>query len=233
MNWTDLVATFRLDLLALLAVSGVLGAAVGLQREINGKPAGLRTNTLICLGACLFTLVSVGMAGGSGGDPGRIAAQIVTGVGFIGAGTILHGRGSVTGLTSAATIWVVAAIGMAVGIGWVLEAAGATLFLLVVLGILGRLETYVHRRVGSSKLSVQVKADPKYVDQIQEVLGQAGVQVEDLRTDVAGDQMTVNLRIRGAQHNRDKAKLSVMRATGIWSVSDLDHEAKGGEGRKA
>ena len=224
MHWSDLVSTFRLDILALLAVSGVLGAAVGLEREIAGKSAGLRTNALICFGSCLFTLCSIGVTASGRGDPARIAAQIVTGVGFIGAGTILRGRGTaVLGLTSAATIWVVAAIGMAVGIGWVLEAAGATLFLLIVLAILGRLERYVHRRIGSSHLSVRVKADPKNVDNIQEVMGQAGVKVEELETDVEGDVMTVNLRIQGPQHSRDRAKLEVMRATGIWSVSDLDH----------
>ncbi len=137
--WPELVEALRLDLLARLVLAVVLGGAVGLERETRKKSAGLRTNILICVGATLFTQLSVGLAG-EHGDPARLAAQIVTGVGFIGAGTILHSRGTVTGLTSAATIWVVAAIGVALGSGALLEATGATLLLLVVLAALGRLE---------------------------------------------------------------------------------------------
>jgi putative Mg2+ transporter-C (MgtC) family protein len=135
--WVDLARDLRLDLLGSLATAIVLGAAVGLERELRGKAAGLRTNVLICVGSTLFTWLSIEIAGPYG-DPGRIAAQIVTGVGFIGAGTILHARGHISGLTSAATIWLVAAIGVAVGAGAVLEAAGATFFVLVVLGLLRR-----------------------------------------------------------------------------------------------
>ena len=121
--WPDLVRELRLDLLWSLVMAMVLGAAIGLERELHGKAAGLRTNILICVGATLYTQLSLYLAGPEG-DPGRIAAQIVTGVGFIGAGTILHARGHVSGLTSAATIWFVAAIGIAVGAGATLEATG-------------------------------------------------------------------------------------------------------------
>ncbi len=117
-----------------LLLSAVLGGVIGLQRELSGKEAGLRTNMLICLGSALFTVLSIYAFSGS--DPARIAAGIATGIGFIGAGVILHrGGGDVIGLTSAATIWVVAAIGMAAGAGmyWIAPAAtvlvSATLFL--------------------------------------------------------------------------------------------------------
>ncbi len=142
--WPDLVRELRLDLLWALVMAMVLGAAVGLERELHGKAAGLRTNILICVGAALYTQLSLYLAGPEG-DPGRIAAQIVTGVGFIGAGTILHARGAISGLTSAATIWFVAAIGIAVGAGATLEATGATLLVLLVLGLLRPLEKYVNR----------------------------------------------------------------------------------------
>ena len=98
----------------LLAVT--LGTIVGYEREHEGKPAGMRTHGMVALGAALFTVVSIHGFGGAG-DPARIAAQIVTGVGFLGAGAILHGRGSVQGLTTAASLWVTAAIGTAVGTG--------------------------------------------------------------------------------------------------------------------
>ncbi len=102
----------RLDLLVRLALAVVLGGAIGWEREASGKPAGLRTNILICVGAALFTDLSIrfgGLAiGGVVRDPARIAAQIITGIGFLGSGTIIQARGTVTGLTTAATLCVVA-----------------------------------------------------------------------------------------------------------------------------
>src|SRR5690349_19018576 len=102
-SWTEMVSTLRLDLLFKLLLDVVLGGIIGLEREIAGKPAGLRTNILICVGAALLTDVSVqitmGIYPGAPrlGDPSRIAAQIVSGVGFIGAGTIMQAKGAVTG----------------------------------------------------------------------------------------------------------------------------------------
>lgn len=132
-----------------LLLALVLGAAIGLEREFSGKPAGLRTNILICVGAELFTELSLraatggsGMAG-AGADPSRIAAQIVSGIGFLGAGTIIVLRGTVVGLTTAATIWVVAAIGMAVGFGHPVVAVGATILVLVTLVLLAQVERLI------------------------------------------------------------------------------------------
>lgn len=132
----------RLDLLGELLLAAVLGGAIGWERERAHKPAGLRTNILICVGAALIADLSgrVAAAAGPPADPGRIAAQIVSGIGFLGAGTIIQSRGSVTGLTTAATMWVVAAIGMAVGFGYDVEAAGATILVLIALIPLGWIE---------------------------------------------------------------------------------------------
>lgn len=131
----------RLDLLGGLLLASLLGGAIGWEREYAGKPAGLRTNILICVGATLLTDLSVLAAELSSiADPGRIAAQIITGVGFLGAGTIIQSRGNVTGLTTAATLWVVAAIGMAIGFGALVEAVGTTLLVLVALVPLRRVE---------------------------------------------------------------------------------------------
>lgn len=134
------VEVFRLDLGAKLFIAIIAGGAVGLQRELRHKPAGLRTNILICMGSALLMDLSMAIAGTHGGDPGRIAAQVVTGIGFLGAGTILHTRGTITGLTSAATIWVVAAIGLTAGAGFMFEALAATITVMVVLEGLGWLE---------------------------------------------------------------------------------------------
>lgn len=103
------------DIAAILLAVGC-GAAVGLERQLKHKPAGLRTNILICLGAAVFTVISRQMAGGQN-SIARIAAQIVTGVGFLGAGAVIQDRGGIHGLTTAATIWLVASIGMACGAG--------------------------------------------------------------------------------------------------------------------
>ncbi len=140
-----LIQDLRLDLLLRLSLGIVLGGAIGFERELQRKAAGLRTNILICVGAVLFTELSIGMSSASG-DPARIAAQIVTGVGFLGAGTIIQGRGIVTGLTTAATMWLVAAIGMAVGFGALLEATGATLLVLLVLSVLRPIERVIATR---------------------------------------------------------------------------------------
>ena len=223
MDWNQLVADLRLDLLLALCIAAVLGAAVGFEREVHAKPAGLRTNILICVGACLFTKLSSEIGGvGLPGDPSRIAAQVVSGVGFIGAGTILRGKGSVTGLTSAATIWVVAAIGMAVGAGWLGEAVGTTFLILLVLTFLGRLEAFVQFRADTSEVSLEIDADESYLERLHEIVTQSGVRVEEMDSETDGDKLRVHMRMRGAKHNRDKAKLSVLRASRIASVSELD-----------
>lgn len=132
--------------LRLLAATG-LAAAIGLEREAHGHSAGLRTHILVGLGACLLTVASIGMAG-SQYDPARIAAGIVTGIGFIGAGAIMREGASVKGLTTAASIWVVAAIGIAAGMGWWDGACLATLLALCSLLVLRWLEAWVEQRRG-------------------------------------------------------------------------------------
>jgi putative Mg2+ transporter-C (MgtC) family protein len=140
------IEAFRLDLGLKLLIAILTGGGIGLEREFRGKPAGLRTNILICVGSALLMDLSIRVAG-PGGDPGRIAAQVVTGIGFIGAGTILHTRGTVSGLTSAATIWVVAAIGLTAGAGYHFEALAATATVMIVLRGLGWIEgNYLPRR---------------------------------------------------------------------------------------
>src|SRR5271166_7055893 len=126
--------------LARLVLAAVLGGIIGLDRELKHRPAGLRTNMFICFGAALFTVLSDVLAGEHTGDHTRIAAQIIPGIGFIGAGSILHTRGLTTGLTTAATLFVVASVGMAAGGGLYLTAFFATGLVLLSLFLLGHLE---------------------------------------------------------------------------------------------
>jgi putative Mg2+ transporter-C (MgtC) family protein len=128
MNWPDVIS---------LLVAAVLGGVIGLERELRGKPAGLRTNIIICLGSCIFTIISTSL---SGSDPGRIAAQIVTGIGFLGAGAIIHSGIGIQGLTTAAGIWIVASIGMACGARMYFLALVAAFLTLIVLLLLSPLE---------------------------------------------------------------------------------------------
>jgi len=115
-----------------LLLAALLGAIIGYQRERAGKPAGLRTHTLICVGAALFTIASI--YGFSGASPAQVAAGIVAGIGFLGAGAIFHREtGIVQGLTTAATIWAVAAVGLLAGAGLYLISAVATAVILIVL----------------------------------------------------------------------------------------------------
>ena len=130
-----------------LLLAAGLGAAVGLEREYHQKPAGLRTNILIALGSALFTILSLQMTQGVA-DTSRVAGQIVTGIGFLGGGAILRSGDSIHGMTTAATIWVNAAIGIAAGTGQFALAAFATALTLVVLAVLPPIELYFERRAG-------------------------------------------------------------------------------------
>jgi putative Mg2+ transporter-C (MgtC) family protein len=133
------------DAFVRIAVAAALGLTLGLEREFHHKAAGLRTNVLITIGAALFTLMSILLPGGPG-DQARIAAQVVTGVGFLGAGAILHRSGDVLGLTTAAVIWTDAAVGMAAGAGYLRLAAGVTVIVLAVLLLALPLERFIERR---------------------------------------------------------------------------------------
>lgn len=148
MNWQhifellhgEMVSGIVSSSLARLVLAAVLGGVIGLEREIKHKPAGLRTNMFICFGAALFTVLSDALSGAHTADHTRIAAQIIPGIGFIGAGSILHTRGLTTGLTTAATLFVVASVGMASGGGFYLTAAFSTLVIVATLIAVGHLE---------------------------------------------------------------------------------------------
>jgi len=137
------------ELFLRLGLAAALGMSIGIERELRRKPAGLRTNTLIALGSALFTVISFELARVyGGGSPDRIAAQIVTGIGFLGGGAIMRSGSEVHGLTTAATAWVNAAIGMAAGMGNYAAAMVGTLMTLIVLVVLPPIENYFERLAG-------------------------------------------------------------------------------------
>ena len=140
-DWSQLRAII-LPFLVRCGAAVLCGAVIGLERELKRKPAGFRTNILICLGSAIYMCVGVLLVRASGGefDPTRVAAQVVTGIGFLGAGCIIQAGGRVTGLTSAATIWVVAGIGLVAGAGFPLLAFLSAWMVVITLAVLGRFE---------------------------------------------------------------------------------------------
>jgi putative Mg2+ transporter-C (MgtC) family protein len=156
-NWRELLPTpWSPIVLALVAVA--CGALVGAERQRQEKPAGLRTLILVCLGAAVFTLVSFAFTTTTG-DSGRVAAQIVTGIGFLGAGAILHAGASVTGMTTAATIWMTAAIGMTVGAGYAGAGLGLSLLVRGVLGGIRLWEDYDLSRLPPTTVELLLEPD--------------------------------------------------------------------------
>lgn len=199
------LAELRLDLLGRMLLAAALGGVVGLEREWSGKPAGFRTNLLICVGAALLTELSLTIAAEAGtstaADPARIAAQIVSGIGFLGAGTIIQSRGSVVGLTTAATLWVVAAVGMAVGAHAYIEAIGTTILVMVVLLLLGRLEPYMVQHV-EHMLRITMDQSEEVQDHVEQTLTEHfSYSVVEIERE--GDHLLVAYRVSGRRRRWD------------------------------
>ncbi|MBI5298825.1 MAG: MgtC/SapB family protein [Deltaproteobacteria bacterium] len=145
-----------------LGVAVLCGAIIGFERELKRKAAGLRTNVLICMGATIYMILSQLLLSQSGnGDVTRIAGQVVVGMGFIGAGTIIQSRGRVVGLTSAATLWVAAAIGVVIGAGYPLLGLLITLFVTFLLVVVGKLEFFFLGKCQNTIIHIAFRDNPK------------------------------------------------------------------------
>lgn len=197
-------AVFRL-LLALVA-----GALVGLERESHAKPAGFRTYIIICVASCLLMLISIFIpqtfANFKNGDPGRIASQVVTGIGFLGAGAILRFGVNIKGMTSAATIWAVAAIGMAIGCGFYIAAALAVLLTLFSLYTLEIIEEKVLGWKSYKRLTFICSRKPGVFEKIQSVIGKHNLKIFDWEMAEKLDEQKITYsvvtRIRESQDAR-------------------------------
>ena len=212
------VDIFKLELLLQLGLATLLGGAIGLERELGGKPAGLRTNILICIGSALYTQLSLAMVP-AGSDASRVAGQIVTGVGFIGAGTILHARGAVVGLTSAATIWVVAAIGVALGSGHYAEALLATLVVLVVLQGLGRVEIVVERHSTKSHLTVHARPDKEPLEELETVIRRTGLTIVRHESRRENVDLVIDFDLSGPKRLHDQVMIALLHHPAVRTVS--------------
>jgi putative Mg2+ transporter-C (MgtC) family protein len=210
-----------------LVVAALLGGIIGIERQSRHKPAGLRTNMLICFGSAMFTVLSNQLAVKFGGDHMRVAAQIIPGIGFIGAGSILHSRGSVVGLTTAATIFVVAGVGMAAGGGLYLTAIFATMVILVALGVLGRLE---HRFALQSTLTTYevtgVDAESVLIES-NRILDQAHRTLQNVRVAGSPGHVRVLFSIEATPGEQGEIKLLLHQSqvfSTVGSLGAIEHE---------
>ncbi|MGD0680951.1 MAG: MgtC/SapB family protein [Terracidiphilus sp.] len=192
-----------------LLMACFLGALVGLQREIKRKAAGVRTNLLICMGSAFFTLLSAVLAGDANPDKGRVASNIVQGIGFLGAGLILHNRSRVSGLTSAASVFVVASIGMACGAGLYAAAAVAAIIVIMALEVVGFLERRANIKIYPLLYEVRGSDQTRMMESILEAMDKAGQRLSSVDHDAIGElqRVSFSLTATSKQHERLRGKL--------------------------
>jgi putative Mg2+ transporter-C (MgtC) family protein len=210
-----------------LITACLLGGAIGLEREWRHKASGLRTNMLLCLGCAFFTLLSAVLAGDGNPDKGRVASNIVQGIGFLGAGLILHTRDRVVGLTSAATVFVVASIGMACGAGLYIEAVLATGIVLFSLTFIGYLESQVGWKRYPLMYEVRGSDQNKIYRAILSVLDRAGERLNVVERDSVAQLERVTFVVKANQkmHARLLADLRASDATDqVVAFRDVEAE---------
>lgn len=192
-----------------LLMACFLGALIGLQREIKRKAAGVRTNLLICMGSAFFTLLSAVLAGDANPDKGRVASNIVQGIGFLGAGLILHNRSRVSGLTSAASVFVVASIGMACGAGLYAAAAVAAIIVILALEVVGILERRANIKIYPLLYEARGSDQTLMMESILEAMDKAGQRLASVDRDAIGELQRVSFCLTATknQHERLRGKL--------------------------
>lgn len=205
-----------------LILAAVLGGAIGLEREIKHRPAGLRTNLFICLGAAMFTLLSDALAVEHLGDHTRIAAQIIPGIGFIGAGSILHNRGNlVTGITSAATLFVVASIGMAVGGGLYLTAIFGTGLILLCLFLLGNAEQRLNLKLAVHSYEVTGRSADDITAEVNSALECIHGIMENINVAATRQHVRLQFDLEGTRSEQHQVLLALKRSSVLESVVPL------------
>jgi len=200
----------------------ILGGLIGLERETHGRPAGLRTHILVCLGSALLMLTSMHIfylyRDATTIDPGRIAAGVITGIGFLGAGTILRFKASVRGLTTAASLWAVAGIGLAVGSGFYVGAYVTSALVLFVLFFLTKLERVLVRKDWYRVLAVETKAGAQQLQDIRSALSDYRAEIRDFEIKKKPDSdnviMELNLKLTTDRQD-DQILTDIMRIRGV------------------
>ncbi len=218
----------ELELLARLVLALLFGGVIGYERERQNRPAGLRTHILVCAGSALIMMVSIGMWAAYGGpgsnvDPGRIAAQVVSGIGFLGAGTILREGVTIRGLTTAASLWVAAGIGLAVGGGFYLGAVGTTALVLFALSALSRWERRWAFGKRHHSISLVLVDQPGQLGRIGSILGNNGINIEDVRMNPTGIDDLVQIELAVHVGTRERLPRALEELMGVPGMRSVEH----------
>jgi len=211
--------------LARLLLAAVLGGVIGLERQLRHKPAGLRTNMFICFGAAMFTILSRQL--GTESDATRIASQIIPGIGFIGAGSILHARASVTGLTTAATIFVTASVGMAAGGGLYLTAVFATVIILISLELLGRMEAAFSLKMFATSYETTGRNVDEMLREVNRILDSEQLTMHSVRIAHADPDFRMVFSVDGELEQQNVFSIRLHESTAFATVTTLgttEHE---------
>ena len=215
-----------------LLVAAIAGGVVGLERESHNRPAGLRTHVLVCVGSALIMKVSLGMydlvlgTGFGNGDPGRIAAQVVSGIGFLGAGTIMREGATIRGLTTAASLWVVSGMGLAVGAGFYLQTFVAVVLVMLTLKTLSEVENRFFAHGSYRSLVIHVTDSPGQLGAVASTCGRWGYTIKNIAMRSGPLPGTVEIRFTVKPEGRgpDMAGLigDLMAREGVISVTEED-----------
>ena len=217
------------DMIIRLCLAAVLSGFIGYEREVHGRLAGLRTHILVGIGSTLIMLTSMHIfdiyRGVATPDPGRIAAQVVSGIGFLGAGTIIRFKASVRGLTTAASLWTVAGLGLAVGAGLFIAATVTTILALVALFFLNRLERIIIRRDWYKTLEIDTRAGASQLQEIRSLLSEYDVEIKDFdvkKSSSSGD-LIIKISVKLLTNEYDNEMISkICELDGVkragWSV---------------
>ena len=206
------------DWMLRLVAAIAAGAVVGFERELHDKPAGLRTNILICFGAALFTIMSLAMVGEQYSDRTRIAAGVVTGVGFLGAGTIVHFKGTVLGLTTAATIWAVASVGVAFGAGEYLIGATATVLIAGVLLGLAHAEGWIASWRITTRFKIKLDASLKSADVVRRIVDEAGLHIHSWMITKVEEGLTLRISVMGPAAKIERLQADLVANEHVHSI---------------
>lgn len=213
------MTTLEITLKLLLAIA--LGGIIGLERETSQKPAGLRTNTLICVGSAMMMILSQLMLGGTPGGSGdmlRIAAGVITGIGFIGAGTIIQARGIVVGLTTASTLWAVAGLGLVVGAGFYLESIIFTSLVLLTLILFRRIEES-HIQKTSRHYHLRVKDSPELLVNLRKLTFHLGLKLDEFKMKREKDISVVSFNLAASEEKEQQLSQSLLDLGDIQEIT--------------
>ena len=210
-----------------LLMAGLLGGLIGLEREIQRKSAGVRTNLLICVGSSFFTLLSGVLAGSTGSNKGQVASNIVQGIGFLGAGLILHNRSRVSGLASAASIWVVASVGMACGAGLYAAATVGAIIVILSLTVVGLLEQRANLKAYPVTYEVRGRDQTRMLESILAAMDATGNRLTDIETDAIGEIRRVSFPLAATRRQHERLYNSLNSGAGIehlYTFRDLEDD---------